>query len=115
MYDELIKTLRNCVRKEDSEWNCAVCEYENARDCFSVVRQEAADAIEELIAFDIRNLPEGLYTVKDGVVYTAKVKVSGGNVLNMKTGESHWEDDRIVGGEQVFPKLPNMEVQDATN
>ena len=68
--------------------------------------KEAADAIEELISFDIRNLPEGLYTVKNGVVYTARVKVSGGNVLNLKTGESHWEDDRIVGGEQVFPKLP---------
>lgn len=65
---------------------------------------DGATAIEELMAFDIRNLPEGLYTVKNGVVYTAKVKVSGGNVLNMKTGESHWEDDRIVGGEQVFPK-----------
>ena len=66
--------------------------------------ERAADAIEELISFDIRNLPEGLYTVKNGVVYTARVRVSGGNVLNMKTGESHWEDDRIVGGEQVFPK-----------
>lgn len=65
---------------------------------------DAAEAIEELISFDIRNLPEGLYTVKNGVVYTARVKVSGGNVLNLKTGESHWEDDRIVGGEQVFPK-----------
>ena len=65
---------------------------------------DAAEAIEELFSFDIRNLPEGLYTVKNGVVYTARVKVSGGNVLNLKTGESHWEDDRIVGGEQVFPK-----------
>lgn len=65
---------------------------------------EAAAAIEELTAFDIRNLPEGLYAVKNGVVYTAKVKVPGGNVLNMKTGESHWEDEHIVGGEQVFPK-----------
>ena len=65
---------------------------------------DGADAIEELTAFDIRQLPEGLYTVKNGVVYTARVKVSGGNVLNLKTGESHWEDDRIVGGEQVFPK-----------
>lgn len=74
--------------------------------------QDAAAAIEELMAFDIRQLPEGLYTVKNGVVYTAKVKVSGGNVLNLKTGESHWEDDRIVGGEQVFPKLPKMEVQE---
>ena len=64
---------------------------------------DAAEAIGELISFDIRNLPEGLYTVKNGVVYTAMVKVSGGNVLNLKTGESHREDDRIVGGEQVFP------------
>lgn len=74
--------------------------------------RNAAAAIEELMAFDIRQLPEGLYTVKNGVVYTAKVKVSGGNVLNMKTGESHWEDDRIVGGEQVFPKLPKLEMQE---
>lgn len=67
---------------------------------------EAAAAIEELVAFDIRNLPEGLYTVKNGVVYTATGRIPGGNVLNLKTGESHWEDDKIVGGEQVFPKLP---------
>ena len=72
--------------------------------CDAGLIERAADAIEELISFDIRNLPEGLYTVKNGVVYTARVKVSGGNVLNLKTGESHWEDDRIVGGEQVFPK-----------
>ena len=70
----------------------------------SVTILQSCAAIEELISFDIRNLPEGLYTVKNGVVYTARVKVSGGNVLNLKTGESHWEDDRIVGGEQVFPK-----------
>lgn len=72
--------------------------------CDADLIERAANAIEELISFDIRNLPEGLYTVKNGVVYTARVKVSGGNVLNLKTGESHWEDDRIVGGEQVFPK-----------
>ena len=72
---------------------------------------EAAAAIEALTTFDIRQLPEGLYTVKNGIVYTARVRVSGGNVLNMRTGESHWEDDRIVGGEQVFPKPE--EVQDA--
>lgn len=72
--------------------------------CDADLIERAANAIEELIFFDIRNLPEGLYTVKNGVVYTAKVKVSGGNVLNMKTGESHWEEDKIVGGEQVLPK-----------
>lgn len=77
-------------------------------------KREDAEAVGQLIAkyderakeaacFDIRQLPEGLYTVKNGVVYMARVKVSGGNVLNLKTGESHWEDDRIVGGEQVFP------------
>lgn len=63
-------------------------------------------------AYDIRQLPEGLYALKNGVVYTARMKLSGGNVYNVETGESHWEDDRIVGGEQVLPKpeaekLPN--------
>lgn len=67
---------------------------------------EAAAAIEELTAFDIRQLPEGFYTIKDGVVFTARMRIPGGNVYNMKTGESRWEDDKIVGGEQVFPKLP---------
>lgn len=67
---------------------------------------EAAASIEELATFDIRNLPEGFYTVKNGVVFTARMRIPGGNVYNVRTGESHWEDDKIVGGEQVFPKPP---------
>ena len=101
-----VKQLRYCSKATVKD--CMECEgYKETGGCASErLAKEAADAIEELSAFDIRNLPEGLYTVKNGVVYMAKVKVSGGNVLNMKTGESHWEDDRIVGGEQVFPRLP---------
>lgn len=105
-YAKTVKQLRYCSKATVKD--CMECEgYKETGDCVSEkLAKEAADAIEELISFDIRNLPEGLYTVKNGVVYTARVKVSGGNVLNLKTGESHWEDDRIVGGEQVFPKLP---------
>ena len=78
-------------------------------------KREDAEAVGQLIAkyderakeaarFDIRQLPEGFYTIKDGVVYTAMWRVPGGNILNLKTGESHWEEDKIVGGEQVLPK-----------
>lgn len=67
--------------------------------CVGLMRQ-----ISEQKAYDIRQLPEGLYGLKNGVVYTARMKLPGGNVYNVKTGESHWEDDRIVGGEQVLPK-----------
>lgn len=73
---------------------------------------EAAASIEELTAYDIRQLPEGLYGLKNGVVYTARMKLPGGNVYNVKTGESHWEDDRIVGGGQVLPK-PEPPKEDA--
>lgn len=103
-YTELVKALNRLWQVQDTDLEDWVYGSQQAM-------HDAAAAIEELMAFDIRQLPEGLYTVKNGVVYTAKVKVSGGNVLNMKTGESHWEDDRIVGGEQVFPKLPKMEAQ----
>ena len=87
-------------------------------------KREGAEAVGQLIAkyderakeaarFDIRQLPEGFYTIKDGVVYTARGRVPGGNILNLKTGESHWEDDQIVGGEQVFPR-PEMPLWDST-
>lgn len=66
--------------------------------------ERAAAAIAELMVYDIRQLPEGLYGLKNGVVFTARMKLSGGNILNLKTGESHWEEDKIVGGEQVLPK-----------
>ena len=103
-YAKTVKQLRYCSKATAKD--CMECEgYKETGDCVSEkLAKEAADAIEELISFDIRQLPEGLYAIKDGVVYTARMKVSGGNVLNLKTGESHREDDRIVGGERVLPK-----------
>lgn len=84
------KTVTQIFGEEQMAWE---------ERCVGLMRQ-----ISEQKAYDIRQLPEGLYGLKNGVVYTARMKLPGGNVYNVKTGESHWEDDRIVGGEQVLPK-----------
>lgn len=68
MYDELVKSLRQCA-----EASCAGCKNDLVQiGCRGLLQHEAADAIEELAAFKAQITDGRFYVARDGVLYELK-------------------------------------------